>query len=68
MLKLVRFLELMWLVVAAISGVIGTIHLFKTTPKDALFFYFLAAIAIALYFLRKKNRIKLEQENNSETS
>ena len=60
MLKVIRFLELMWLVIAIISAVIGTYHLVMTTLQDALFFYFFSAVAVALFFLRKRQRTKLE--------
>jgi len=62
MLKVVRFLELMWIVIAAASIVIGTVHMFRTSIEDALFFYFLAVVAAGLYYLRKKHRKKLEQD------
>jgi len=61
MLKIIRFLELMWLVVAIISAIIATYHLFATTLQDALFFYFFAAAACVLFFLRKRQRSKLEE-------
>jgi hypothetical protein len=60
MIKVIRFLELMWLVVAIISAIIATYHLFVTSVKDALFFYFLAAVAIVLFFLRKRQRKSIE--------
>lgn len=61
MLKVVRFLELMWLVIAVISLVVGSFHLVKTSMMDAAFFYFLSAVAVGLYFLRKKQRKKMEK-------
>ena len=62
MLKVVRFLELMWIVIAVASLVIGTVHLFRTSVDDALFFYFLAIVAVGLFYIRRKHRKKLEQE------
>ena len=61
MLRIVRFLEIMWLVIAIISTVIGSYHLVKTTVMDAGFFYFLAAVAVGLFFLRKRHRKSLEK-------
>lgn len=60
MLRIVRFLEIMWLVIAIASAVIGSYHLVKTTVMDAGFFYFLSAVAVGLFFLRKRHRKKLE--------
>ena len=54
MLKVIRFLELMWLVIAIISAIIATYHLFTTTLQDALFFYFFSAVAVALLFLKSE--------------
>jgi len=59
--KIIRFLELMWLVIAIVSAIIATYHLLTTTLQDALFFYFFSVMAIALFFLRKRQRIKLKK-------
>ena len=61
MLKIVRFLEIMWLVIAVISAVVGSYHLVKTSIMDAGFFYFLSAVAVGLFFLRKRHRKSLEK-------
>ena len=61
MLRIVRFLEIMWLVIAIASAIIGSYHLIKTTIIDAGFFYFLSAIAVGLFFLRKRHRKSLEK-------
>ena len=60
MLKVARFLELMWLVIAIVSAIIGSYHLVKTTVMDAGFFYFLSVVALGLFLLRKKHRKSLE--------
>ncbi|MCO6500340.1 MAG: hypothetical protein J5I47_08195 [Vicingus serpentipes] len=60
MLKVIRFLELMWLVIAIVSAVIATYHLVTGILDHALFFYFFSAVAVALFFLRKRQRTKLE--------
>lgn len=62
MYKVIRFLELMWLVIAVCCVVIGT-YKFFTNPDyvDALFFYVFAALAVILYFLRRRQRKGMEQ-------
>lgn len=64
MLKLIRILELVWLVIAIFSFIIGTYKLF-TQPviMDALFFYFLSGIAVFLFLWRRKQRKNIEKHN-----
>lgn len=66
MYKVVRFLELMWLVIAAVCVVIGTVKVF-TVPdiKDALFFYVFSGLSVVLYFVRRRQRINIEKHNNN---
>ena len=58
--KVVRFLQYMWLVVAVVSFFIATYHLFFTATGDALFFYFFAAMATFLFFVRKRQLKRFE--------
>ena len=60
MFKVVRFLELMWLVIAIISFTIASYHLFVSTLQDALFFYFMSGMAVILFFIRKRQRKRME--------
>lgn len=62
MLKVVRFLELMWLVIAIVSAIIASYHLYISDVEGSLFFYFLSAAAVGLFFLRRRHRKKLEQD------
>lgn len=61
MYKVIRFLELMWLVIAVCCLVIGT-YKFFTVPDftDALFFYVFCGLAVILYFLRRRQRKSME--------
>lgn len=59
--KVIRFLELMWLVIAIISGIIGIYHLIFTATEDALFFFMLTVLASFLYFLRRRQRRRMGQ-------
>ncbi|HRN42929.1 MAG: hypothetical protein KF732_06330 [Flavobacteriales bacterium] len=64
MYKVVRFLELMWLVIAIFSVATGTYKLF-TMPEimDALFFYIFACLAVVLFFLRRRQRKNIENSS-----
>lgn len=59
MYKVVRFLEIMWLMISIISCSIGLYHLFYTGVDDGLFFFLLTALATVLYFLRRRQRKRL---------
>jgi Flp pilus assembly protein TadB len=52
--KVVRFLQYMWLMVAAISFCIAVYHLIYTDVSDALFFFFFTGMALLLFYVRKR--------------
>jgi hypothetical protein len=52
--KVVRFLQYMWLIIAAISLCVAVYHLIFTGVSDALFFLFFAAMATLLFYVRKR--------------
>jgi len=54
MQKVVRFLQIMWLVIAIICFFIATYHLIYTGIVDALYFYFFTGLAMILFFVRKR--------------
>ncbi|MCC7332781.1 MAG: hypothetical protein IT232_09255 [Flavobacteriales bacterium] len=60
-MKVVRFLELMWLIIAIFNISVGIYKLF-TMPEidDAIFFFIFALIAVILYFIRRKQRINIQ--------
>ncbi|MGE0562396.1 MAG: hypothetical protein AB7O47_11300 [Flavobacteriales bacterium] len=64
MQKVIRFLELMWLLIAVFCIITGTYKLF-TNPDitDALFFYIFCGLAIILYLLRRRQRINMENSS-----
>ena len=64
MQKVVRFLELMWLVIAIFCVITGTVKLF-TIPDiaDALFFYIFSVLAILLFLLRRRQRKNVENSS-----
>ena len=52
--KVVRFLQYMWLMVAAISFCIAIYNLIYIGVTDALFFVFFTAMALLLFYVRKR--------------
>lgn len=63
MYKVIRFLELMWVVIAAFCVLIGTYKLITIGVTDALFFYVFGVLAVILYFLRRRQRKSIEKQN-----
>jgi len=61
MIEVIKFLELMWLMIAIICLIVGTYHLIHSTIDDALFFYIFGLLATLLYFIRKRQRKKIQQ-------
>lgn len=57
--KVVRFLEIMWLMIAIISFCLGIYQLFYTGFNEGLFFFILTALATILYLLRRRQRKRL---------
>ena len=53
MLKVVKFLQIMWLVIAIITFLVATYHLIFTSTEDAIFFYVFSGVALILYIVRK---------------
>ncbi|MBL4668168.1 MAG: hypothetical protein JKY30_02765 [Flavobacteriales bacterium] len=58
--KVVRFLQYFWLAIAVISFRLATYHLFFTGVGDALFFYFFTAMAMLLFYVRKRQLKRFE--------
>ncbi|MBR9832003.1 hypothetical protein [Acidiluteibacter ferrifornacis] len=69
MLKIINFLEKMWLMLAAVTLVIAIYKTFTSTMEDAAYFYVFCVVSIIFYFLRKRQRVFFNsQENNKSNS
>jgi Flp pilus assembly protein TadB len=64
MYKVIRFLELMWIVIAACCVVIGTYKLVTIGITDAMFFYVFCLLAVFLFLLRRKQRRNIEKHES----
>ena len=60
MLKVVKFLQIMWLVIAIITFLVATYHLIFTSTEDAIFFYVFSGVALILYIVRKRQLKRLQ--------
>jgi len=61
MYKVVRFLELMWLVIGILCFCIATYFVFFVALDDGLFFYVFGGLALLLFFLRRRQRKGIEK-------
>lgn len=64
MYKVIRFLELMWIVIAVFCIIIGTFKLITVGFMDALFFYVFCILAVFLFLLRRRQRRNIEKHES----
>lgn len=64
MIKVIKFMEKMWLVLSIVTFLIAIYKSIQSNVFDALYFYAFSAIAIVLFFMRRKQR--LFHERNQE--
>lgn len=68
MLKVIKFLEKMWLMLAVVTLVLAVYKSFTSTMEDALYFYIFCAVSILLYFLRRRQRRNFIQQNDTDNN
>ena len=59
MQKTVQFLQYFWLTIAIISLGMALYHIFSERVEDALFFFFFTAMAMLLFYVRKRQLKRL---------
>lgn len=57
---MIKFLERMWLMVAIVCFVLATYKIFFVTLEDGLYFYMFTILAVVLWLLRRRMRIRME--------
>ena len=63
MIKVVKFLEKMWLMLAIVTFIIALYRSFTNDVYDALYFYGFSLIATLLFIMRRKQR-KYHERNS----
>lgn len=64
-MKIIKFLEIAWLVIS-IAGVFFTSFAFiKGNSKDGIMFTVFTIISVIFYFIRRRQRIKMANSQNS---
>ena len=64
--KLIKFLEKMWLVVAIICAVLATYKAIFIGVNDAMYFFLFGVLAVVLWRLRRRTRIRMEAAQQEE--
>lgn len=67
MIKIIKFLEKMWLVLAILTFAIGLYWTFQNSTYDALFFFGFSAFSVFLFMMRRKQRRFHEKNKKRET-
>lgn len=62
-MKIIKILEIAWLVISIVAFSIATYMLIGGSTKDAVFFYIFTAVAIVMYLVRKKQRTKMQKDS-----
>lgn len=62
MIKIVRILEICWLVIAIVGVVLGTYQLTQGNREHSVYFYIFTLVAGIFYYMRRRQRIRLEEQ------
>ncbi len=63
---MLRTLEIAWLCITVLSLMIAVYQFFKEGWESALWMLFVTLIAVVMYTIRKKQRIRYEQKDEKE--
>ncbi len=63
---MIRTLEIAWLCISIISFVLTIFQFFKEGAESGMFMGVITVVAISMYTIRRKQRIKYEQKDEKE--
>jgi preprotein translocase subunit SecG len=66
--RVINFLEKMWLMLAIVTLVLAVYKTFASTIEDAAYFYVFCVVSIIFYFLRKRQRVHFNEQQNDKSS
>jgi len=64
MLKVIKFMERMWLMLAVVTFIIALVRSVQYSIYDALYFYAFSVISILLFMMRRRQRRMHEREED----
>ena len=62
MIKIVRILEICWLIIAIAGIILGAYQFYVGNSEHAVYFYIFTAVAGIFYYLRRRQRLRLEEQ------
>ncbi|MBA3899452.1 MAG: hypothetical protein H0X62_04450 [Bacteroidetes bacterium] len=65
-MKIIRFLEITWLCIAIAGVAIGIYKFYTIGWDEAMYFFIFTFVAAIFYYIRRRQRIRMEQENPPE--
>lgn len=68
MVKVYRILEIVWLLIAIASLVTGIVIATKYLVTDSYLFFSLGGVALVMFYLRRRQRIKFTQKQNAQNN
>ena len=66
MIKVIKFMEKMWLMLAIVTFVIAVYRSFQSSIYDSLYFYGFSVVAIFLFLMRRKQRKAHERNEQND--
>lgn len=63
MIKVIKFMEKMWLMLSIVTFIIAVVRSVQYSIFDALYFYGFSIVAIFLFLLRRRQR-RFHERNN----
>jgi len=64
--KIIRFLEFFWIIVGLASVLVGAYESINVGIENSYIFFIFAFVSGILYFLRRKQRIQMEDKSKNE--
>jgi uncharacterized membrane protein len=60
-MKIIRILEITWLLIAIAGAVIGAYKLYEGNRSDAITFFIFTLVAAIFYYIRRRQRLRMEK-------
>lgn len=64
-MQMLRILEISWLIIAILSVAMGTYKCITHGFDEAIFIFLISVVAVAFYFVRRKQRISMEKQQGN---
>ena len=62
---MIKILEIAWLIITLLTVGVASYQLIEDGIQSALWMFIVSAVAFTMYMIRKKQRIRLDQQNQN---